>query len=81
MRKDLTDRLAKLESKLTPTGGGVAVLLADGQVICQGQKYPSVEALPPGGYLLAPEAMPADDWSTKAQAYFREHPDNDPWIE
>jgi len=78
MRKDLTDRLAKLESRLAPTGG-VAVLLTDGQVLYRGQKFSSVEALPPGGYLLAPEAMPADEWSAKAQAYFREHPTDGPW--
>jgi len=74
-------RLAKLESRLTPTGGGVAVMLESGQVSYRGQVFSSVEALPPGGYLLAPEAMPADDWSTTAQSYFREHPDNGPWIE
>jgi len=77
----LKTRLVKLESRLTPTGGGVAVLLADGQVSYRGKVYPSVESLPPGGYLLAPEAMPADEWSARAQAYFREHPNNGPWAE
>lgn len=78
---NLKTRLAKLESRLTPAGGGVAVLLESGQVSYRGKVYPSVESLPPGGYLLAPEAMPADEWSARAQAYFHEHPDNGPWVQ
>jgi hypothetical protein len=74
-------RLARLEARCAPTGGGVAVLLQSGQVSYRGKVFASVADLPPGGYLLAPEAMSEEDWSAKAQAYYREHPVGEPWRE
>ncbi len=78
---NLKTRLAKLEARRALAGGGVAVLLQSGQVSYRGKVFASVADLPSGGYLLALEAMPTDEWSARAQAYFHEHPDNGPWVE
>ena len=65
---NIKNRIAKLEKKQIPMGGGVVVRLSDGSGYMHRNKfYKKISEIPsgPGGFLLVPETLKPEQWKTQ----------------